>query len=114
MFFSVKQPMRIAGKTYIPCVCYPVTRMLELTVNYLEAKGKAVTYTERVFFQNGRVIEKKSVVKETLTTGKKEKKTKKTKADEPAKEPDEPAKEPDESTKLPEGTGTETDEAEGF
>jgi hypothetical protein len=99
--------MRIAGKTYIPCVCYPVTRMLELTVNKLEAEGKAVTYTERVFFQNGRVIEKKPVVKETLTTGKKEKKTKKTKAEEPAKEPEE-------VNELPEGTGTESDEAEGF
>lgn len=107
MFFSVKQPMRIAGKTYIPCVCYPVTRMLELTVNYLEGKGKAVTYTERVFFQNGRVIEKKPVVKEALTTEKKEKKTKKTKAEEPVKEPDEVAE-------LPEGIGTEADEAEGF
>jgi hypothetical protein len=99
--------MRIAGKTYIPCVCYPVTRMLELTVNKLEAEGKAVTYTERVFFQNGSVIEKKPVVKETLTTKKKEKKTKKTKAEEPAKEPEE-------VNELPEGTGTESDEAEGF
>lgn len=107
MFFSVKQPMRIAGKTYIPCVCYPVTRMLELTVNKLEAEGKAVTYTKRVFFQNGRVIEKKPVVKENLTTEKKEKKTKKTKAEEPAKEPEE-------VTELPEGTGTEAEEAEGF
>lgn len=107
MFFSVKRPMKIAGKTYIPCVCYPVTRMLELTVNKLEAEGKAVTYTERVFFQNGRVIENKTVVKETLTTEKKEKKTKKAKAEVPVKEPDE-------VTELPEGTGTEADEAEGF
>lgn len=107
MFFSVKRPMKIAGKTYIPCICYPVTRMLELTVNKLEVEGKAVTYAERVFFQNGRVIEKKPVVKESLTTEKKEKKTKKTKAEEPAKEPEE-------VTELPEGTGTEADEAEGF
>ena len=69
MFFSVKRSMKIAGKTYIPCVCYPVTKFLERTVQKLSEEGKAVIYSERVFFQNGKVI-KKPVVKETLTTSK--------------------------------------------
>lgn len=79
MFFSVKTPLKIAGKTYIPCVCYSLPRFLELTVNKLVSEGKAVIYNEFVYFQNGKVIEKtkeikketkkkKEVVKENLTT----------------------------------------------
>ena len=60
MFFSVKEPIKIAGKTYIPCVCYPLPTFLELTVNDLVNKDKAVIYAERVFFQNGKVIEKET------------------------------------------------------
>lgn len=73
MFFSVKEPIKIAGKTYIPCVCYSLPKFLELTVNDLVNKGKAVIYAERVFFQNGKVIEKetkkaKKIVKKVVKT----------------------------------------------
>ena len=73
MFFSVKEPIKIAGKTYIPCVCYSLPKFLELTVNDLVNKGKAVIYVERVFFQNGKVIEKetkkaKKIVKKVVKT----------------------------------------------
>lgn len=73
MFFSVKEPIKIAGKTYIPCVCYPLPKFLELTVNDLVNKSKAVIYAERVFFQNGKVIEKetkkaKKIVKKVVKT----------------------------------------------
>ena len=61
MFFSVKQPLRIAGKDYIPCVCYPLPRFLEYTVSELEKEGKVKTYNKMVFFQNGKLIEKPAV-----------------------------------------------------
>lgn len=78
MFFSVKYSIRIAGKVYMPCICYNLTRFLELTVKDLEKQGKATIHDKMVFFQNGKIIEEKPVVKENLTTEKpkKEKKTK--------------------------------------
>ena len=79
MFFSVKQPLRIAGKDYIPCVCYPLPRFLEYTVEHLQAEGKATIYDKMVFFQNGKLVEKtepKPVVAEVKPKSKKEKKTK--------------------------------------
>lgn len=85
MFFSVKREIKIAGKTYIPCVCYPVTKFLERTVQKLSEEGKAVIYSERVFFQNGKVI-KKPVVKEILTTSKPKKDKKEKKAENKTKE----------------------------
>lgn len=85
MFFSVKREIKIAGKTYIPCVCYPVTKFLERTVQKLSEEGKAVIYSERVFFQNGKVI-KKPVVKETLTTSKLKKDKKEKKVENKTKE----------------------------
>lgn len=57
MFFSVKQPIKIAGKEYTPCVCYPVPRFLEYTVEQLAKEEKVALYSKRVFFQNGKVIE---------------------------------------------------------
>ena len=107
MFFSVKRPMKIDGKSYIPCICYEANRYLERTVQSLEAQGKAVTYPERVFFQNGKVIEKKSVVKENLTAEKKDKgkKPKKAKAEDFVKEVEEITAPP---------LNEETDEPEGF
>ena len=66
MYFSVKKTIKIAGKTYIPCICYEVTKALELTVAKLERAGKVATYSEKVFFQNGKVIKKESVVKESV------------------------------------------------
>lgn len=78
MFFSVKYSIRIAGKVYMPCICYTLTRFLELTVKDLEKQGKATIYDKMVFFQNGKIIEEKPVVKEGLAAEKpkKEKKAK--------------------------------------
>ena len=78
MFFSVKHSIRIAGKVYMPCICYNLTKFLELTVKDLEKQGKATIHDKMVFFQNGKIIEEKPVVKENLTTEKpkKEKKAK--------------------------------------
>lgn len=79
MFFSVNNIIKIGGKKFIPCVCYEVTPYLQLTVDNLVKEGKVTLYDERVYFCNGKVIEKKLVVKENLTTVKlkKEKKSKK-------------------------------------
>ena len=77
MFFSVKVPLRIAGKDYIPCVCYPLPRFLEYTVKELKKEGKVEIYDKMVFFQNGKLIEKaepKPIITEVKP--KKEKKTK--------------------------------------
>ena len=79
MFFSVKYSIRIAGKVYMPCICYNLTRFLELTVKDLEKQGKATIHDKMVFFQNGKIIEEKPAVKEHLTA-EKPKKEKKTKA----------------------------------
>ena len=78
MFFSVKYSIRIAGKVYMPCICYTLTRFLELTVKDLEKQGKATIYDKMVFFQNGKIIEEKPVAKENFITEKpkKEKKAK--------------------------------------
>lgn len=78
MFFSVKHSIRIAGKVYMPCICYNLTRFLELTVKDLEKQGKAAIHDKMVFFQNGKIIEEKPTVRENLTVGKpkKEKKAK--------------------------------------
>lgn len=56
MFFSVKEPLKVFGKVYRPCICYAVTKELELTVNKLVTEGKATIYEEKVFFQNGKVL----------------------------------------------------------
>ena len=85
MFFSVKREIKIAGKTYIPCVCYPATKFLERTVQKLSEEGKAVIYSERVFFQNGKVI-KKPVVMENLATSKPKKDKKEKKVENKTKE----------------------------
>lgn len=78
MFFSVKYSIRIAGKVYMPCICYTLKRFLELTVKDLEKQGKATIYDKMVFFQNGKIIEEKPAVKENLAAEKtkKEKKAK--------------------------------------
>lgn len=70
MFFSVKYSIRIAGKVYMPCICYTLTRFLELTVKDLEKQGKATIYDKMVFFQNGKIIEEKPAAKENLTAEK--------------------------------------------
>lgn len=107
MFFSVKHSIRIAGKVYMPCICYNLTKFLELTVKDLEKQGKATIHDKMVFFQNGKIIEEKPVVKENLTT-EKPKKEKKTKTV-PVKNVEEVT---DESELVP--FEEVTDESEGF
>lgn len=58
MFFSVKVPMKIGGKEFHTCICYPLTDTFKATVEELEKKGKAVIYSERKFFCNGKLVEK--------------------------------------------------------
>lgn len=58
MFFSVKKNLKIAGKVYIPCVCYDLPEQLVLTVKKLEAEGKACIHEEEVGFMNGKILVK--------------------------------------------------------
>lgn len=75
MFFSVKTAMKIGGKVYIPCICYNLSDVLVPTVDKLVSEGKARKYDKPVFFQNGKVLEKKAVAEEVTTKkGKKAKK----------------------------------------
>ena len=60
MFFSVKSAVKIAGKTYTPCICYTAPDYLKATVDKMVAEGKAYIYDHKVAFQNGKVIEKKA------------------------------------------------------
>lgn len=76
MFFSVKTPTKIAGKVYTPCVCYPLPDILKPTIDKMIEEGKAYIYNNKVFFQNGKVLEKKEVEAKPDNT-KKSKKTKK-------------------------------------
>lgn len=76
MFFSVKTAIKIGEKSYFPCICYALPDALVPTVDKLVTEGKAREYETKVYFQNGKVLEKKAVVKESLTT-KKGKKAKK-------------------------------------
>lgn len=75
MFFSVKTPTKIAGKVYTPCVCYPLPDVLKPTIDKMIEEGKAYIYHNKVFFQNGKVIEKKEEPKPVVE--KKQKKAKK-------------------------------------
>ena len=78
MFFSVKTPTKIAGKVYTPCVCYPLPDVLKPTIDKMIEEGKAYIYNNKVFFQNGKVLEKKVVESKPANT----KKTKKAKKEE--------------------------------
>ncbi len=101
MYFSVKSSVKIAGKVYTPCICYPLSEFLTPTVNKMVEEGKAEIYKEKVFFQNGRVLVKKP--KEILMTEKKP--SKKAKKEEKV--------EPEEFVEEVEKIVT-TDESEGF
>lgn len=80
MFFSVKTAIKIGSKTYLPCICYNLPDTLVPTVDKLVAEGKAREYETKVYFQNGKVLEKKAVVKTSLTTKKGKKAKKETSA----------------------------------
>lgn len=82
MFFSVKTSIKIADKVYSPCICYEAKEALIPTIEKLVADGKAYSFKERVYFQNGRVLVKKVPQLDTVSEepkcfekkGKKEKK----------------------------------------
>ena len=67
MFFSVKAVTKIAGKVYIPCVCYSLPDVLKATIEKMVAEEKAYIYEHKVFFQNGKVLEKKEEPKNDET-----------------------------------------------
>ena len=58
MFFSVRKSVSIGGRTFIPCVCYEGGKIYEKAVQELADKELAVIWPERVFFQNGKVIDR--------------------------------------------------------
>lgn len=78
MFFVVKEPLKIAEKVYITCICYSLPKHLEPTIRKLADEGRAVIYKERVFFQNGKIIEKKTEEVKTSKKSNKEIATKET------------------------------------
>lgn len=68
MYFNVKTSLKIAGKCYKPCISYKMNENLALTVKNLVSEGKAEVSEAPVFFQSGKKLVKKAVVKENLTT----------------------------------------------
>jgi hypothetical protein len=83
MFFSVKSAVKIAGKVYVPCICYPLPDFLRATIEKMVKEERAYIYEHKVAFQNGKVLEKKAEAKPVV-----EKKSKKAKKEE-IKEEDE-------------------------
>ena len=86
MFFSVKSPVKIAGKVYTPCVCYALTDYLKATIEKMVKEERAYIYDHKVAFQNGKVIQKKE---EAQPVVKEKKKAKKEKVVEEVKEEEE-------------------------
>lgn len=74
MFFSVKKEMKIGGKVYLPCICYPVSRFMECTVDKLVEENKAEKYEEYVYFQNGKRLPTEKERKEKSKAEKKARK----------------------------------------
>lgn len=60
MFFSVKKPIKILDKIYIPCVCYLVTKTIETTIDHLYKQEKVNIYDKEVYFMNGKILVKKT------------------------------------------------------
>ena len=87
MFFSVKSAVKIAGKVYIPCVCYALPDFLRATIEKMVAEERAYIYDHKVAFQNGKVLEKKAVETKPVET----KKLKKAKKEEIKEEEDIPS-----------------------
>ena len=90
MFFSVKSAVKIAGKVYIPCVCYALPDFLKATIEKMVKEERAYIYDHKVAFQNGKVLEKRAV--ETKPVAVEKKKMKKEKAV-PVKDAEELARE---------------------
>lgn len=76
MFFSVKSPVKIAGKVYTPCVCYALTDYLKATIEKMAKEERAYIYDHKVAFQNGKVIQKKEEAQPVTVEKKKAKKEK--------------------------------------
>lgn len=97
MFFSVNNSIKIGERTFRPCICYKVTPYLELTINKLAKEGKVTLHEKQIFFCNGKIVENKPAVKETLTEEKPKKEKKaKTAPVEDIPSPEEIADNPDE------------------
>ncbi len=89
MFFSVKSAVKIAGKVYIPCVCYPLSDFLRATIEKMVKEEKAYIYDHKVAFQNGKVLEKKAVEAKPVETKKSKKVKKEIKEEEEIPSPEE-------------------------
>lgn len=76
MFFSVKSPVKIAGKVYTPCVCYALTDYLKATIEKMAKEERAYIYDHKVAFQNGKVIQKKEEAQPVIKEKRKAKKEK--------------------------------------
>ena len=77
MFFSVKSAVKLAGKVYVPCICYPLPDVLAPTVEKMVKEERAYIYDHKVAFQNGKVLVKKVEEAEVKAEKKPSKKTKK-------------------------------------
>lgn len=76
-YFSVKRSIKIGGKICKPCICYELKDSLVFTVKSLVDSGIAQIHDDEVFFQNGKVIDKKAVVAKAKEKAKVEKAAKK-------------------------------------
>ena len=76
MYFIVKRSLKIGGKLYKPCICYPMGERLFPTIKELKESGLADYFEHPVFFQNGKLLVKKEepvVKREKRERNKKEK-----------------------------------------
>lgn len=89
MYFSVRKSIKIANKTYIPCVCYQLPNVLVPTVEMLVRADKAYIYKEPVSFMNGKVLVKETKTKAKKTARKEASKVKAENVEEPKAEENE-------------------------
>lgn len=89
MYFSVRKSIKIANKTYIPCVCYQLPNVLVPTVEMLVHADKAYIYKEPVSFMNGKVLVKETKTKAKKTARKEASKVKAENVEEPKAEENE-------------------------
>lgn len=75
LYFSMKVPMKIDGKTYRTCICYEMNDRIRPTVEKLAEAGKAKLYDKPCFFCNGKEVTKKNFPSSKPKKEKKEKKT---------------------------------------
>ena len=65
MYFIVKRSLKIGGKLYKPCICYPMGERMLPTIKELKESGLTDYFEKPVFFQNGKLLVKKDVEAET-------------------------------------------------